>query len=319
MDASTPPDYLLTPLRRHGAMDHDFYPWRDTWAAPRLYWPEGQALGIWLQVAVEWFPLNIGDRPFLPVGAPYRPWPDTQVYTQRDHGLRIGIFRVMDALAARGLPASALLNARVAERYPVLMRHILEAGWDIVAAGLDAGALHHEGLPADTERTMIAETLAILRRFGVTPTAWHSPSWSQSTRTPALLVEAGLKAMVDWPNDDAPYPFQTPAGPILSLPTSMDLSDREMLALRKQPLQSWEDSVVAAARCLLHEAHDSGHARLLTLNVSPWLVGQPYRIAAFERVLDRLFALDGTLAVDTAAVIAAHQAALGMACPPPTR
>lgn len=296
----TGPDYLLTPMRRHG-MDHDFYPWRDTHAEPRLDW---QGLRIWLQVAVEWFPMNISGKPFLPLGAPNRPWPDSETYTQRDYGLRVGIYRVMDALAARGIVPSAFLNARVAERNPLLMRHILAEGWEIVAAGLDAGAIHHEGLAEDDERAMIAETLAILRGFGADPAGWHSPSWSQSSRTPRLLVEAGLHAMADWCNDEVPYRFQTGAGSILSLPANADLTDREIIHLHKNRQGEYADAVLAAARRLRREAEQTGAGRLLVLNVSPWIIGQPYRIAMFERLLDALF-IDGTSAVTVPQIVAA--------------
>ncbi|OBZ97575.1 polysaccharide deacetylase (plasmid) [Pararhizobium polonicum] len=301
----TGPDYLKTPMRRHAAMDHDFYAWRDSLSARRLCWPDGIRLGVWLQIAVEWFPLNIGDKPFLPIGAPSRPFPDSQTYTQRDYGNRVGIFRMMDALKARGLSGSAFLNARVAQRYPILMREILAEKWEVVAAGLDAGAIHHEGLSEEEERGMIAEALAIFGDFGVKPDVWHSPSWSQSTRTPRLLKEAGFTAMADWANDEAPYRFDTSAGTIVSLPTAIELSDREMLGLRKQALDDVEASFMAAARRLAREAEDSGHGRLLTLNLSPWIMGQPYRIAAFERILDAIFSVDGTRAVSAPEIIAA--------------
>lgn len=303
----TGPEYLETPLRRTARMDHDFYPWRDAWSAPRLTWLEGKTLGVWIQIAVEWFPLNIDTKPFLPIGAPSRAFPDTQTYTQRDYGNRIGIFRMMDALKARNLSASAFMNARVAERYPILMKEIIAEGWEVVAAGLDAGAIHHEGLTEDGERAMIAEALSIFSGFGVSPAAWHSPSWSQSTRTPRLLLEAGVRSMVDWANDEAPYPFDTGAGKIIALPATAELSDREMLAVRKQRLADVEASFVAAAKRLAKEAKESGSGRLLTINLSPWLMGQPFRIAAFQRILDEIFAIEGAVQVDVPTIIAATE------------
>lgn len=300
----TGPDYLLTPLRREG-MDHDFYPWRDTWAAPRLDWGQGTKLGVWIQLAVEWFPMNISGQPFLPIGAPNRPWPDSETYTQRDYGLRVGIYRMMEALRARGVPVSAFVNARVAARYPALARAIREEGWEVVAAGLDAGAIHHEGLTEPEERAMIAEALALLRAAGLAPVAWHSPSWSQSTRTPRLLVEAGMTAMADWCNDEAPYVFETGAGPITALPATLDLSDRDIIGLNKNRQHEFGAAILRAGQRLLAEAEASGAGRLLTFNVSPWLMGQPYRIATFERLLDDLFALEGVAPVRIPEILAA--------------
>jgi len=300
-------DYLVRPAYPQGRMDHDFYAWRDTWAGERLRWPEGVRLGIWLQLAIEWFPLDMSGTPFLPVGAPSRPWPDTQTYTQRDYGNRIGVYRLLDALSERKVSASAFLNARVAERYPILLDHLLDDDLEIVAAGLDAAAIHHEGLSEAEEREMIAEALALFSARGISPVAWHSPSWSQSTRTPRLLREAGILAMADWGNDEAPYRFATDAGSILSLPSSYELSDRELLANRHYRLDEFLDALIGAAQRLLREAEDSGQGRLLTLNLSPWLMGQPYRIAAFEHLLEQLFALPGTASVTVPQIVTASR------------
>ncbi len=302
------PRYLDSPIRREG-MDHDLYDWRATWSQPRLVWPGPVRLGVWFQVAVEWFPLDIGAHPFLPIGAPYRPYPDTQTYTQRDYGNRVGIYRMMDALRAARVPVSGFVNARIAARYPLLLRHIREEGWEIVAAGLDAGALHHEGLAEDVERGMIAEALALLRAGGAEPRAWHSPSWSQSTRTPVLLVEAGMTAMADWPNDEAPYVFRTPSGPILSLPAAYELSDRKILIERTNTLADFEDQMLRAFGRLRREAAEGPGGRLLTINLSPWIMGQPYRIAALERLLAAIFSGEDVAAVTIPDIVAAHRAA----------
>ncbi|MEE3072063.1 MAG: polysaccharide deacetylase [Pseudomonadota bacterium] len=304
----TGPDYLETPLRREGP-DHDFFPWRDTWAEGRLRWNGDTTLGIWIQIAVEWFPLNISDTPFLPIGAPNRPWPDSETYTQRDYGNRVGIFRMMDALAAREMTASACLNARLAARYPALAREIAKEGWDVVAAGFDAGAIHHDGLTKDTEQSMIAEALSLLQAEGLTPVAWHSPSWSQSSRTPALLVDAGVNAMADWGNDEAPYQHMTASGPITSLPAAFELCDREIIANRQNSLADFECAMIAAAQRLAHEAEETGQHRLLTINLSPWIMGQPFRIVGFERILDAFAAIQGAKTVQVAEIMAASQAA----------
>lgn len=181
----------------------------------------------------------------------------------------------------------------VAARYPELMKHIVASGHDIVAAGLDMGAIHHEGLSEDAERAMIAEALSILGGYGVTPSAWHSPGWSQSTRTPRLLKEAGISAMADWCNDEVPYDFSTDAGPIVSLPTVMDLTDKELIGRAKARTTEYEAAILRAARRLQTEAKESGAGRILPLHVTSWLMGQPYRIATFEAVLDALAAMPG--------------------------
>lgn len=295
--------YVTYP-ERHRGMDHGFYPWRAAGTAPGLDWGEGLRLGVWISVAVEWFPLDISGKPFLPMGAPYRPYPDTQTYSQRDYGNRIGIYRMMDAFRAAGVTPSAQINAHVAARYPLLMRHILEEGWEVIAAGLDMDHLHHDGLDPAAEAGWIDTALAILRDAGAVVEGWHSPNWSQSQRTPELLARAGLRYMVDWPNDDFPYAFDTGAGTILSLPAAYELSDRKILHERLNPIDEFEHQIGAALDRYLAEAAD-GRGRLMALNLSPWLMGQPYRIAVLERLLARIGAMEATRCVTAAEVCAA--------------
>lgn len=53
-----------------------------------------------------------------------------RTYTQREYGNRVGIFRVMDALDRRGIRATFVIDAVVAQHYPVL----LEAAEGVEAA-----------------------------------------------------------------------------------------------------------------------------------------------------------------------------------------
>ncbi|ADO43042.1 polysaccharide deacetylase family protein [Ketogulonicigenium vulgare] len=294
-----PPGYTDYPLRQHAKMDHNLYDWRNSLTQPVLRWPGQQRIGLWVQLAVEWFPLDIAKKPFLPIGAPARPYPDTQTYTQRDYGNRIGIYRLMDAFKAAGITPTAFVNARLAQRYPMLMRDIIAEGYEIAAASLDAGTIHHAGLDIAAERAVILETLDIFKSFELSPRAWHSPSWSQSHHTAQLLVEAGITEMADWPNDELPYPFETPAGQILSLPGAYDLSDRAILIERGNTVADFNDQILRAHRQLQSET-ETGQHRLLTINLSPWVMGQPYRIAALEKLLQTLVADPATRPVTIA-------------------
>jgi len=74
-----------------------------------------------------------------------RPYPSYWDYTQRDYGNRVGIYRLMRTLDARGLQATALLNSAVATRYPALVKEIAASRWEVAAAGVDMGKLHHGG------------------------------------------------------------------------------------------------------------------------------------------------------------------------------
>lgn len=98
-----PADYLQYPRRTRG-MDHDRYEWSILFRRPRVEWPGGARVALWVVPSIEWFPLDMPATPFRPPGAMERPYPDYWNYTHRDYGNRVGVFRVMQALDRAGLP-----------------------------------------------------------------------------------------------------------------------------------------------------------------------------------------------------------------------
>src|SRR5687768_5297031 len=96
--------------------------------------------------AVQWFPINMTGKPFRAPGGLTMPFPDLRHYTNRDYGSRVGIYRILEVLTDRGLPASVAVNAAIAERYPLLLKDICEAAHEIVAHGRDMEHVHHSGL-----------------------------------------------------------------------------------------------------------------------------------------------------------------------------
>ncbi len=300
-----PPEYLVYPHRRRG-LDHDFYTHRNLAEAPRVAWPGGKPLALWVAVQAGHFPMDMGNKPFPMPGGTERPYPSYWDYTQRDYGNRIGIFRLIRALAARGVPATAFLSAVLAQRYPLLLRHIREAGWEVAAGGLDMGRPHHGGLPEAEERAMIREALDLLAGpDGARPKGWHSPGFSESMNTLPLLAEAGLSYVADWVNDDLPYPVTTKSGGLLAMPISWDMSDQRMLAQQHMATGDWVESVRRTMAVLRAEAEAAGGGRVLCLTITPWVMGQPHRIAALGALLDEILA-DGAVWPATGEAIAAH-------------
>ncbi len=298
-------DYIHYPKRALG-MDQARYPYRAMRRAPALRWPGGARVGIWITVHVEWFPLDMEIRPILPIGAIQRPYPDTQTYSARDYGNRVGIYRLMDAFAAHGARPTAAINAAVAERYPLLIQAICEAGWEVMAAGLDMGHLHHAGISPEEERALVRHALATLRRAtGQAVLGWHSPAFSQSPITPELVADEGVRWMADWVNDEKPYDFALAnGGSLLALPAAHELSDTQIIELHSADLTDFEQQVLAAFATIRAEASPED-GRILSLAVSPWLMGQPYRIAAMERILAALFDSGDAISVTAEQIAAA--------------
>lgn len=278
------PSYLVYPHRRRG-MDHDLYAWSSLFARPPITWPANKSVLTWTVIDLGWFPITPVDKPFRAPGHMQTAYPDYRHYTARDYGNRVGIYRLLDAAEKVGAKVSVATNAAIAERYPVLIRDIVAGGHEIIAHSTDMNGTIATGIGEAAERALIIGALdTIEKATGTRPAGWLSIARSQSFDTPRLLAEAGLGYMCDWANDELPYRMATPAGPILNLPLNHELSDRQIINTQQQSVDSYCEQIRDAFNWLHAEARVHG-GRMLPLNVTPYIMGLPYRIAAFETLL----------------------------------
>jgi peptidoglycan/xylan/chitin deacetylase (PgdA/CDA1 family) len=290
-----PEDYLSYPLRRYG-MDHDRYAWSMLPQRKPVVWPQQARIALWVVPALEWFPLNMASVPFKPPGAMQTAYPDLRHYTLRDYGNRVGIFRIMHALGARGIPATVAVNAAVALRYPALLQRCLQAGWEVMANSLDMDHLHHGGLDAQEEGRWISQSLQILRRASGQPVrGWLSPAKSESFNTLDLLGQAGLDYACDWVNDDMPYVMRTNSGPLVAMPHPIDIDDHTILVNNHHTEDDFRDQLIDHFDVLYRES-SGDNGRIMAIALHPWVIGQPYRIGALEEALAHMMQYRGVWA-----------------------
>jgi allantoinase len=281
---SLDPAYLAYPRRAHG-MDHDLYRWSNMFDRAPIVWPGDAKLAVSVVISLEWFPITPTDKPFRAPGHMQTAYPDYRHYTSREYGTRIGIYRMLDALAAVGTRASVAVNGAIAERYPALVREIAAAGHEIVAHATDMNATIATGLVEEDERAIIRTSLDMLEKAtGQRPAGWLSIARSQSWNTPRLLTEEGVSYMLDWVNDELPYRMTTPGGAIVNVPLNHELSDRQIITTQQHSADSYRLQIEDAADWLMTEAQSYG-GRMLPLHITPYIMGLPYRIGAFETLL----------------------------------
>lgn len=285
------PTYLEYPRRGPG-YDHALYRYSPLPQRPALHWPGGKRLAVWFTVSLEWFPIVPTDKPFRAPGHMQTAYPDYRHYTSREYGTRVGLYRLLDAFARVSAPVSVAMNAAIAERYPAIVADVMAAGHEIIAHSTDMNGTIDSSLPREQERGLIARSLDTLERVsGVRPCGWHSIARSQSFATPDLLKQAGLGYMVDWVNDELPYAF---ANGLVNLPLNHELSDRQILTVQQQSVDSYAQQVRDAWDWLHAEALASGGGRMLPLHLTPYIMGLPYRMDAFEALLADLAARPDT-------------------------
>jgi allantoinase len=91
-----------------------------------------------------------------------------------------------------------------------LVRHCLERGCEIIGHGISVTRMISSQMSESAERDYIKSTIEVLMRAaGHVPGGWLGPEYGESTRTPQLLAQAGIRYVCDWANDEQPYRMKT--------------------------------------------------------------------------------------------------------------
>ena len=113
----------------------DRFPYIPLPERPKLVWPEGRRLAVWVLPNIEHYeyrPERINERnPW-----PRMPAPDILGYGVRDYGNRVGFWRMLDVLAKHDIRATISLSLSVIDHYPEIWRALRERGDDILCHGI---------------------------------------------------------------------------------------------------------------------------------------------------------------------------------------
>ncbi|MFO7192769.1 hypothetical protein [Thermocrispum sp.] len=268
--------------------DHGWYRFSPLPSRPGLRWPDGKkaAVAILLDLrAAEWEPDGVPVP--VPGGRGQAPYPDFPRMSHREFGHRVGVFRLVRMVDELGLGWSAVVDVLTAEHYPAVVEHAIRPAWERIAGGLSASRPITSLMAPEEEAHYVATTLQRLERaLGERPRCWMSPGWSQSHRTPDVLAAAGLEVLLDFGNDEQPYPLAG-AKPLWCVPVSWELTDVAAIFERDVDPEAYAESLVVALERLVSDGDDGG-GRMLCLHLHPWLSGEPFRAHALRRALRRL-------------------------------
>jgi peptidoglycan/xylan/chitin deacetylase (PgdA/CDA1 family) len=285
-------NHLEYPRRTYG-MDHDRYEWSMLTDRPRVQWPDGKMLAVWVNVSLEHFPLNPTGKPVKLPGSMTMPYPDLRHYTLRDYGNRVGIYRFLQAFKRLGVQASFAVNAELAVRYPALLAALADHGGEVLGHSWNMDTPHAGGLAEADEAALIERSLSTLRvATGKPVKGWLSPGKLQSPNTPELLRAHGVEYFADWVNDELPYEFRTARGPLWAMPLTTEIEDRFVVMDNQHSEESWSEQVKDACDLLLAESREQG-GRLLAISLHPWVMGQPHRMKHLEAALAHVLAQPG--------------------------
>ncbi|MBL7491540.1 polysaccharide deacetylase family protein [Frankia sp. AgB1.9] len=243
-----------------------------------LHWPGGARVATYIGLNVEHFHVDLPSTSIWPGTADLVP--DALNYGWRDYGPRVGIWRVAEILDRHGVPASVLLNSEVVAHYPQIVKAGLERGWTWVAHGRTNSVLH-AGMDRDTERVELTELVdTIAGATGRRPRGWLGPGLTETFETPALLAELGLEYVLDWTNDDQPYPLDIPG--MISVPYTVEIND---LGLFGKGVTGPEFVQIVKDQYEQLRADAVQGGRVMALALHPFVIGQAFRARYLDEVL----------------------------------
>jgi peptidoglycan/xylan/chitin deacetylase (PgdA/CDA1 family) len=253
---------------------------------PKLEWPDGARLALWVNPNVEFFglddvmPGNVNER----AAREHARVPNVRNWSVRDYGNRVGIWRLMEVLSRYGIRASAALNSRVCDHHPEVIDEMLRLGWELIGHN-ETNALRINEMPPEQERESIRRTLErIEKASGKRPVGWLGAGLAETWNTLEHLSEAGIRYVCDWVNDDQPYTMDAGNPRLVSLPYSVQTNDVPAYFDFKASVPEFEQMLRRQFDVLYRDSEHSG--RVMAIAVHPFVTGQPHRIVALERALD---------------------------------
>ncbi|MGQ0651200.1 MAG: polysaccharide deacetylase family protein [Betaproteobacteria bacterium] len=256
---------------------------------PKLQLPGGARMAVWTIVNVEeWSIERNMPRTVLPppYGQPLQP--DLPNWAWHEYGMRVGVWRFLEALKKYGLKATLAINGSVIRSYPRIAEEALKAGWEFMGHGWIQRPMHH----VEDQKQAIRDTVATIREFtGGKPKGWESPGLTETYDTIDWLAEAGIEYVADWVLDDQPVKIQTAHGPVVSVPYTVEMNDIAMMVLQNHPSEEWLRRGIDTFDRLYQEAAE--HMRVMAISVHPYITGEPHRIGYLEKLYEYILQRPG--------------------------
>ena len=262
-------------------MENRLYDYSPIIRRPKLELPNGARLAFWIGLNIEHFEL---DKPSTSIfGGTAMLQPDPLNYGWRDYGVRVGVWRMMETLDRFGIRASVLLNSDVCERYPAIIEEGNKRDWIWLAHGKN-NSIFQTGMELEEERRYLTEVVETLKRStGKQPRGWLGPALTETFNTPDLLAELGVEYILDWCNDDQPFPMKVKQGRMIGVPYSIEVNDIPAFVGKGYTAEQFAQMIVDQFDQLYAEAAQS--ARVMCVALHPFLVGQAFRHKHLARAL----------------------------------
>ena len=264
---------------------HGRYEYSNITTRPAYDWPNGARLAVYVAVNIEQFSFAEGK------GAAIAP-PDQahshSIFSWRDYGNRVGIWRLFALFDEFDIPVEAQMNLAIYEHCPDIPEALRRRGDEILGHGI-TNSVEQGGLQETLEAELIAKvTETIESHEGSRPTGWMSPWLSNSEVTADLLQEAGYRYFMDWTCDDQPIWMKTRGGRILAMPYPIECNDTRGVIWYRYTAREFADMLIDNFDEML--AQSESQPLVCPMSLHPFVMGRPYRIRHLRRVFEHIAA-----------------------------
>mgnify|MGYP001187711429 FL=1 len=284
-----------------GAADpglYDFNPWR---GRPKLEWPDGKSVAVWVSPNLEYYEVD-------PPANPHRkswpkPHPDVVGYSHRDYANRVGHWRMAEVMEKHGFKGSVSLSVALCDHIPEVVENANALGWEFFSHGI-YNTRYSYGMDEAQERAIIEDSIRTVRdATGQTIRGWLAPALTHTPRTLDLIAEYGIDYTCDLYHDDQPTNIRVKSGKLTAIPYSLEVNDHYGFFVYNMSPREYADTLIRQYERLAKEGEASGTVMCIPLH--SYLIAQPHRIRAFEEVLKHI-AADGRAWITRSGDIADH-------------
>ena len=251
---------------------------------PKLQLPNNGRMWVWLIVNVEhWSIERAMPRMVLSPPMGQHLLPDVPNWAWHEYGMRVGFWRLYDALNQRGIVPTMATNGIVCETYPRIVESALKKDWEIMGHGFVQGPMHK----LENQQEAIQTTVDTIKRFsGKAPVGWESPGLTEDDHTLDCLSQSGIEYVADWVLDDQPIWLNAQPKPVLSVPYTVEINDIPMMLLQQNRSEEMLLRGIDQFERLWQESETI--PRVMAISVHPYVTGVAHRIGYFEKLLDHI-------------------------------
>jgi len=272
------------------ARDYGPFPYTPINDRPKLTWPNGARLAVWIIPNIEFFPLRRGIA-----GSPYDhaspSVPSVRAWAQRDYGNRVGIWRIMDVLQKHNVRASPTLNSDICDHHPQIVKAATELGWEILGHNETNSRWLNQMEPEEEKQSIHRALSKIEALSGRKPVGWLGSGLAETWHTLDYLIEEGCLYVADWVNDDQPYLMNVGGKRLVSIPYSYEINDSPFIQTRAGHIDQFVAAIKRQFDVLYAEGAQS--ARVMAICLHPYLIGVPHRIGGLDEAIGYIARHDG--------------------------